>query len=520
MVKSLAAPQTIWANSQLYKGRERIYKILWHICLLGLVGFVAKQTWDSGADPSLIAWLFYVAGIAAILFRPRYGIYLIMFFGLVGDASLIYWYPFEKNLSSIESLLYLNDSVIFSPLESYILITILSWLGRIGLRQKVEFFAGELFLPAIFFCFFLVIGLMYGLATGGSPVIALWESRPIFYLPVMLVLTSNLIQERTQIKRLIWICMVAIFIEGLIGSYWVAFILEFSLANVLGLAEHSSAIHINTFFVFTMAIWIYRNSATKRLSLLLMAPPIALTYLASQRRASFVTLAVAIVFIAIILYKENRTVFWTLAPIIGVMAVAYIGIFWNNTGALGLPAQAIKSMIAPDPNSEDAASNIYRVLENVNVNFTIHESPLFGVGFGKKFFIIVPMADISFFDWWEYIVHNSIFWYWMKTGVLGFMSMLFLICSSIMVGVRIIWRLPGGELSAVATVCTLYILMHFLYAYVDMSWDNQSMIYVGTSMGLLNCFEHIVTKPVPIARKRWAWQTEPEPEPTLLPLSY
>jgi hypothetical protein len=70
--------------------------------------------------------------------------------------------------------------------------------------------------------------------------------------------------------------------------------------------------------------------------------------------------------------------------------------------------------------------------------------------------------------------------------------LLFLIGSAVMAGVRLVWRLPGGDLSAIALVATLYVVMHFAYAYVDISWDNQSMVYLGAMMGLINGMEGIV----------------------------
>lgn len=520
MIDAVGAGKGLNVSPSIPKNRESLYKALWHICLFGIVAYLGLWLWQNGPELSLVAWLLYSAGVAATLYRPRYGIYTILFWGLVGDQSLMYWYPFEKNFSSAESLLYLDDSLIISPLESFIVITILSWIGRLALTRDIELYAGELLIPGVLFGGSLVVGLLYGLGTGGSAVIALWESRPIFYLPVMLVLTSNLITERSHIKSVMWVIISAIFIESLIACY--IFIVEMggSISGIDRLADHAASIHINSLFVFAAATWLYRVAYAKRFVLFLMLPPIALAYLASQRRAAFVTLAVAIALFMFLLFVEKRRVFWVVAPIIGFVGLMYMGVFWNSTSSIALPAQAIKSIVAPDPNSVDSTSNIYRVLENVNVNYTIHESPLFGVGFGNKFYLVVSMADISFFDWWEYIVHNSIFWFWMKTGVFGFISMLLLISSSILVGVRVIWRLPGEELNAIALTCTLYVIMHFLYAYVDMSWDNQSMLYVGTSLGLLNCFEHVVAKPLPIVPKKWNWQSDPQEEVALVPLQY
>jgi hypothetical protein len=61
-------------------------------------------------------------------------------------------------------------------------------------------------------------------------------------------------------------------------------------------------------------------------------------------------------------------------------------------------------------------------------------------------------------------------------------------------------------MSAFALTAILYIVMHFIYAYVDMSWEAQSMIFVGIMMGLINSFERIAEQPILSPVKRWPWQ--------------
>jgi O-antigen ligase len=206
-----------------------------------------------------------------------------------------------------------------------------------------------------------------------------------------------------------------------------------------------------------------------------------------------------------------------LAPVVALAGVTYVAVFWNNTGVLGTPVRAIKAVIAPSQASlRDQSSNAYRVLENVNTLVTIRQAPLTGVGFGRKFIIAVAMPDISFFEWWEYITHNSVLWVWMKTGVFGFLALLTLIGTSIVTGLRALQRMPTGDLRAIVCAGVLYLVMHYVYAYVDMSWDIQSMVLVGTTLGLLSAVERIVAQPVPLPSKRWPWQTEPTPTPGLL----
>jgi hypothetical protein len=499
--------------------RETITWWLLFLGLLGVTGMVGISMLRSGPHPAMLIWFCYLTGIGLILYQPRYGVYLILGLSLVGDMALATWYPFVKNFSSAESLLYVNDALIFSPAETFILLTFVSWLGRGIIQRKIEWYTGPLFWPAMVFIGFITFGLVYGLMRGGDLTIGLWEARPIYYLPVMLVLTSNLIRTREQVGKLIWIAMIAIFIDSINGFLYVRNELNFQLHMVDRIAEHSSSIHANTFFVLLFSAWMFRAAYTWRLILPVMLPFVAISYLANQRRAAFITLTIAIVLILAILYWENRKAFWLITPVLAMVGLVYLAVFWNSSGTLGMFASAIKSVVAADASSAaDQSSNLYRLIENTNTNFTIKKAPLTGVGFGNKFFIVWPMPDISFFIWWEYIVHNSVMWIWMKAGIGGFLSMIFFVGYTIMVGVQALRRMPGGDISAIALTATLYIIMHFVYAYVDMSWDAQSMIYVGTMIGLINCLERIVATPEPVSRKRWPWQPDPVPRPGLMPL--
>jgi hypothetical protein len=456
--------------------------------------------------PLPVGALVFAGTIVAIAIQPRYGLYLILFLSLLGDSVLMPWYPFVKNLSSQESLLYINGAVIVSPMECYLGLIIAMWLGKAAMQRKLEFYRGELFWPAIAFAMCMVFGLVYGLVTGGDANIALWEVRPIFLLPIILVLTSNLLAKPNHVIQLMWVVFVALFIEGLVGSYAYLVILGGNLHGIEAITEHSAAIHMNTLFTFVIAAYLYRASPAHRILIPLMAPVVLLEYLATQRRAAYLSLGIAIAFIFVLMYFQYRRLFWTIVPVLLILVTAYLGAFWNAGGALAMPANAVKSIIAPDEGGKDYQSNLYRVLENRNVVHTIRTSPLTGVGFGQKFHILVSMPDISFFAWWEYIVHNSILWTWMQTGILGFVSMIFLAGLSIMAGIRAFWQLPNGTFRAVILAATLFIVMHFMYAYVDMSWDTQSMLYLGSMMGVINCAEYIAGRQVEMPAKRWPWQ--------------
>jgi hypothetical protein len=484
--------------------RSQIAWWLMFLGLLGISGLVGLMMVRRGPSWAMIAWIIYVVGIIAIFYNPRYGVYMILGFALAGDQALLFWYPFNKNFSSGESIMFLARAVNFSPLESYLALTLFSWVGRMAMERRFRFRAGPLFWPAIAFIFFITIGLAYGISRGGAFKIALWEVRAIYYLPAMLVLVSNLIETRAHINRLVWIIVLALGWKGIAGVFFVATALGWDIGSVERIAEHSMSIQFNAFFVLAIVVWFYHDSPLKRLVLPILTPFLFYSFIANHRRAGFLTLGLGIALILTMLYRENRKLFFILAPTGTVAFLAYLAAFWNNNGSIGVIARAVRSVVG-QPTARDAASNIYRDIENVNTIFNIKSSPLLGIGFGNKFTIIAQMPDISTFEWWEYITHNSIMWIWMQAGVGAFFSMLLLTGMAMIVGGRAVWNMPKGPLRGVALTASLYVFMHFTYAYADMSWEVISMTFVGTMLGLINSLEVIAARPLPAQEKRWPW---------------
>jgi O-Antigen ligase len=506
-------------NASTQRRRTQIMQALWMLGILGLSALIGLLMYRRAPTPSIIAWVLFYAAAAATVYQPRYGVYMIAGLSLAGDSLLTPWYPFVKNLSSWESLLYLHDAISFSPMELFLGLTTGSLMLRWLSQRQIRIETGRLFWPAILFGVAIAAGLGYGLANGGNFVIALWESRAIFVLPLMLILVTNLITTREHVNVLIWWVIIGVFADAVSGLVYVAVVLNFDWSTLQAIAEHSYSIHINSLFILLMASWFYKASVAKRITLSLMLPVLLISYAANQRRAAYVTIAVAMLLWGILLYWQNRRLFWVIVPPVLLFSALYLAIFWGGGGGpIGAPARMLRNAIAPEEGGEEASSNLYRLIENINTMFTIRTAPVFGVGFGNKFHVIAQMPDISFFIWWEYITHNSILWIWMKAGLAGFMSMIFLLGMTMQVGARAVVRMPGRDLTAIALMALTYIVMHFVYAYVDISWESQSMVLVGTMMGLLNSLERIAAVPIPPQTPRWPWQVVPASPEGLRPL--
>lgn len=437
---------------------------------------------------SIALWLLFGLAVLVIIRQPRHGLYMIVGLSLASDLNSLPWFPLEKGFSSVDSILYIHRGLIVSPLEIFLALTLGVWLVRGVVSRKLNFYRGPLFLPVVVFGGFILIGLVYGYLTQGDMYVGLWEARPIFYLPIMFVLTSNLIETRAQANTLFWVAMIALFVLGSIGAAHWFFIRGAQLSRFDADIEHAAAIRLNSLFVMAIAVWLYSASRLKRIVLPLGVPLVLVTYYVAERRAAWVTLGIALILMALVLFKENRRRFWRAVPIALLIVAAYALVFWNDAGPMGLPVRTYRDItLGNGATVQEESSDIYRVYENYDVAYTLqHASPWTGIGFGHKFLTPLPLPDISFFTWWQYFPHNSILWIWLSTGAGGFFALLFLIGWAILVGVQNLAHISDPDLRAFMLTATLYLIMHFVFAYVDISFDYRSMLYVGMMLGVLN----------------------------------
>jgi hypothetical protein len=183
-------------------------------------------------------------------------------------------------------------------------------------------------------------------------------------------------------------------------------------------------------------------------------------------------------------WRRKRT-FVRVVPVLAILTIGYVGAFWSSTGAVAFPAQAIKGAIAPGSlGAEERSSDLYRVAENYNVNYTIRTSPIVGLGFGKEFYRPVALPSITDFLLARYLPHNSFLWVWIKLGFFGFATMVYVLMKSIVLGVARSRLLPAGR-ELMATVLGVgFVIMFAVYTWLDISWDARLTPVLGLSIAM------------------------------------
>jgi hypothetical protein len=452
---------------------------------------VAGIAWFTAPRPFSVAFVVFILAALACSLRPRIGVYAIVSLTLVGDIVTTSWWPFTKNLSSRESILYLTDSVSVNPLEILLLVTTVSWLLQRLVDPTWRFQRGALFTPMVVFTGFVIFGFLRGKVLGnGDTRIAIFEVRPLLYLPLVYILITNLLSTRRQYKIVLLLAFTAVAIQSIFALSYYRGLSDEQREVLESLSEHSATIHMNALFVFLLALMVFKCRKELRWFVAFLVPTVVYAYLLSQRRAAMIALIVGVAALTAVLFYRRRRMFWFFTPAAFVVAIGYLGATWNASGALGLPAQAVKTVLFPEQlGGADRSSDLYRRIEAYDLWFTIRSQPVIGVGFGQKFLHPVALPDISFFEFWEYIPHNSVLWIWLKTGFLGFVAMLFLFGRAVQLGARSVLAVRSAEQAAIVIAGLTYVFMFLVFAYVDIAWDVRSTVFLALAFALCGDFE-------------------------------
>ncbi len=335
-----------------------------------------------------IAVLVLIGAIVAASIRPILGVYAIVFLTLIGDSVTAPWLLFSWNFSSRETLLYLSDKLFISPLEVLVAATTLFWL--LGDRPR-RFVAGPVFWATAVFTCFVGYGFVYGFVRGGDLRISLFEGRAMFLLLAVYALIVNMF-DADALRRLTWTALAAILVHALVAMGHYNGLSNLERDGLESLGEHPAAVHWNVILILAIVLLVYpAGSAWFRFVVFAMCVPVGFVYLAAQRRAAIAGLVVAVAVVLLSLLWQRRAKFFVIAPVLAIVLAGYTAAFWNSTSTLGFPAQAIKTIIGAEDalSEEDRGSDMYRQIENFDLNYTIRAL----AGAGSRFRARVLPSD-------------------------------------------------------------------------------------------------------------------------------
>lgn len=445
----------------------------------------------------LFTWIL----LGAIAWRPRIGLYVI--WGLVllfeagsPDAMMLPGAYLHGGLSSTIGL----PGGIASPLEMLLLLTFGVWLVQGLVRQRFDFEPGRLFWPMLLFFAALLFGLLRGQIGGGNLNIALWESRFLFYMVICYLLAANTIRTRRHVARLTTIAILAMGLWAVEGAYRRIVLIEGGvLTTAMEFAySHEVVIFLGSLILVVVGQMVFGGPLWQRLlGLGLFVPFAVYTLLATERRSGYIALMVAFLALALVFLVVRRKAFFLIAVPVIVAGAIYLPLFWNATGLVGQPARAVRSLYEPD--ARDAASNLYRELEKINVRATIESDPLLGVGFGREFLFVVGMPDLSWWPFWHYMPHHNILWVWLKTGAVGFAIFWVLMGLALAHSANAIKVLHTPETRVFAILALTGIVATLIFCWVDLGLTmGRVTVFLGICIGTVAVLHRLSDEQTPL----------------------
>ncbi len=377
------------------------------------------------------------------------------------------------------------------PIGFFMLLILLALIiQRLMKRQRV-LSGGGLLWPFVGFLLCVVWGIIHGLQTGGDYKIIILEVRPFWYFFISYLLAYNLITEKRQIRALFWIIIVGAGVKGLQGTYIYLFVLHGNLEGTNEIMAHEeSYFFVAVILLLLLFLLHYRYRPQKR-AIQIILPVVILALVANERRTDYLALLIGIgvsLGLIFIIKPQVRKRLVVLVVCILIFGAGYVIAFGQASGALGEPARAIISVVNPSStNARDASSDLYRVYEDADLQYTVKQDPILGWGFGKPFLQPQILPNILSLDpYYLYIPHNTIYWVWMRLGDIGYLMLWFLFGAAIVRGSLIARKLRDPYLQVVAMFVVAATVMEIIVAYADYQlYFFRNVLYLGLLLGVL-----------------------------------
>lgn len=442
--------------------------------------------------PAPELWPLAAMGIAGIVYlEPRAGLYLLCV--IIGIDTA----PLDPLTSPFSKLFASMPVVNLTPFEALAVWTALSAYIRGSLAGPVTIPPAFLLGSTGVFIAVILLGVLKGVTNGGDLTIALWEVRALVSVVPIMLATSILVRDRSDLRQLGLVVAIVLLLMT-VETFWryMVYVRPGAYEGALEFAfSHETSVFVGLLVVSSAAWALWGPNRKERLLAVTVCLLSAIVLMTMRRRAGLIAAESGLITVALFLFLKDKRRFMFIAPVALVLSIAYLGAFWNNPNSLGQPARAFRTVFdSSSTDGRDQSSDEYRRAENLNIWHNIRLEPLEGIGFGVPYAKPYPVPDLSaFWPFWDYIPHNTILWLWMKAGILGFLTF---------------WIWLGLAMSRVVEVCkasderlivatgaciAAFITMVVLFSFVDLGLTNaRLMAAFGIALGLIGPLQRLV----------------------------
>jgi hypothetical protein len=430
--------------------------------------------------------------VVASIFRPSISLYLLVFLALAIE-QIVQEYGWTGKLryhSNLNNIFPQLGGLPINPLELHLLCIVTGLLLRfVVVKEKhVPILAWKSLLMYLGMIAFFVA---YGVFKGGEFLPALWEVRAIIYLVLLMAIVPQVIRTEDQVRHMIWAIIAGMGFRAIEVTRHFAGA-DFSLeGSVGGWGNHEDSGMLGTMIVFAIAMRIYKADKRQARVLTVLIPLMLIAIVASDRRTAYPVMAGAMIMAFMMQGPEVQRKIMRVVWKAGIVFLLYLAVFWESSSDsfFTRPAKLIREGFAGDDAAEASdsyTSNMYRKVENYDLQRMIAERPLLGTGYGVliDYYMPVPILwDLGF-----YIPHNQILAVMAKTGIVGFAIFIFFYLS-VMAEIGFTFnRIDESLFRAVLILAGAAVVNHLVFSFFDIVMTYyRPNVYLGSLLGLTSC---------------------------------
>jgi hypothetical protein len=223
----------------------------------------------------------------------------------------------------------------------------------------------------------------------------------------------------------------------------------------------------------------------------------------NSRRLAWVSLIMALV-VMYFLFPEGaakRKVARVARILLPVVAV-YTVVGWGSQNPLFLPLRSLSSV-----STQEDASTLARNAENLGLIATANYNGfLVGSGWGREYVCLTRKYDISGFELWQYMPHNSILGLLAFTGMLGFAGFWLPVMTAIFLNARLAQLGPDSRTRTVGIIGAAQMIVSANQLYGDMGIFSAQVMYTLA-------ISYAIALRLPRAAGLWGPRVEPAAAP-------
>ena len=366
--------------------------------------------------------------------------------------------------------------IVVSPAEIIVGTAVLTLLIRGVSRRDIRFPRSALSRALAALLLVILVAMARGRLAQGDFQIMVDEVRPFLYVGALYLLATQAMRTRGQLWALFWVDILATGFKGLQGTYRFIVVRDVNPPPE-AIVAHDESVFFNLFILLTAGLWLFGIRGRLRIVATLLLPFVVTADLANDRRAAWIIFALGMVLLVVASWvscPERRRRIVAFVIVFSVFSAVYLPAFWSSTGTVAQPARALRSEF--DPSARDEASNLYRQVERTDLGIDIRVSTPQGMGFGRPIPHPIPLPyDASATDpLIDYVPHNTILYFWLRTGVAGELAFWFVIGAATVLAGRVL-RSPDRRLALLGAFA-----LWTVGAYVLEGWYDQGLAQYRT----------------------------------------